>query len=466
MQTEWREISSGTVDMKPASTSAGASIVGRFTSWLRQMFLPTNYPQSVHVSYLPYHILQFLEGIVGTVVGVLCNQALLVSVGISAEGSILGAVAVQWIIKDGAGEIAKLWFIRRYSPFFDSHPKTFNLIGSGFVLLGSGLQIAALLIPPTLENFLLCAAGGNVFKMVGGAIWLTCHIKFIRLFSKQGNMGDVAAKAESQGSVSQLLGYGVGVGLLAVSQSPAYLYSVFAVAAPLHLVTIAYMLRVATFELLTLPRLTFLAKDYAAGAGRPESEEERNLLFSLPSLAELERREEIGFYGEFFKHKEDNYLELAPKLEDIIASPTPATRETWDACVEAFNNNPYLLYPHMAADGTCKIAAFYRPSITTDNILRSALHAAFLERHIARVQASKDGPLEALGSREVLDPVLAKSQEWTTLHYLEFKNMLTDSGWQTDEIAFADRGRRVLWGSATHTQPPPPAPLSASSIEK
>ena len=66
-----------------------------------------------------FHVLQFLECIFGTVVGVLCNQALLVSVGVSAEGSILGALAVQWFIKDGAGEVAKLWFIRRFSPYFD-----------------------------------------------------------------------------------------------------------------------------------------------------------------------------------------------------------------------------------------------------------------------------------------------------------------------------------------------------------
>jgi hypothetical protein len=69
--------------------------------------------------YMPYHLLQFAESIVGTLVSVLCNQALLVSVGVSAEGSIFGAVAVQWIIKDGAGEVAKLFFIRRFSPYFD-----------------------------------------------------------------------------------------------------------------------------------------------------------------------------------------------------------------------------------------------------------------------------------------------------------------------------------------------------------
>ena len=102
-------------------------------------------------------------------------------------------------------------------------------------------------------------------------------------------MGDVAAKAESQGSVSQLLGYGAGIGLLAVSQSAAYLYSIFAVIAPIHLAITAYMLRVATFELLTLPRLTWLSKEYASGKGRSE-ENEQILPYSLPSLGELERR--------------------------------------------------------------------------------------------------------------------------------------------------------------------------------
>lgn len=136
---EWREVHEGAPGAGLA-VSTRSSVFGRMAAGLRQMFLPTNYPQSVHpsyvlhrqlwlpnidgfifdrVRYLPYHVLQFAESIVGTLVSVLCNQALLVSVGVSAEGSIFGAVAVQWIIKDGAGEIAKLFFIRRFSTFFD-----------------------------------------------------------------------------------------------------------------------------------------------------------------------------------------------------------------------------------------------------------------------------------------------------------------------------------------------------------
>lgn len=47
---EWREISNGEGEGRAVSTSTSASFTGRFTSWLRQMFLPTNYPQSVHHS--------------------------------------------------------------------------------------------------------------------------------------------------------------------------------------------------------------------------------------------------------------------------------------------------------------------------------------------------------------------------------------------------------------------------------
>lgn len=111
----------------------------------------------IHVRYMPFHVLQFFETTLATITSVLCNQALLTSVGVSAEGSIFGAVAVQWIIKDGAGEVAKLFFIRRFSPYFDSHPKTVTLLGEALGCLGSGLQIATVLVAPTPSNFLLCA---------------------------------------------------------------------------------------------------------------------------------------------------------------------------------------------------------------------------------------------------------------------------------------------------------------------
>ncbi|CAL1716942.1 unnamed protein product [Somion occarium] len=433
---EWKEekaidadVTNGTPQAVSSPMMSGA--VGRMKSWFMQMFLPTNYPHSVHRSYAPYHILQFVETTLGTLVSVLCNQALLSSVGVSAEGSIFGAVAVQWIIKDGAGEIAKLFFIRRFSPYFDSHPKTFNLLGEGAVALGSGLQIATLLINPTPVNFLICAAGGNIFKLIGNAIWLTTHIKFVRYFSQQGNTGDVAAKEESQASVAQLLGYSAGIGLLTFSHSPAYLYSIFFLSVPVHLLVTTYMLQLTTFELLTVPRLSWLAGQYAK---KQDGKAERGVV----DLAEVEKLKTTGLFGEFYKRKRDRYVSLAPKLEDVVVS-NPLDRSKWTACAEAFHGEKYLLYPP-PAHSRKPISAFYDPSASVDDMLRSILHAAHLHELLS------NQPHEANDAN--LRPMLAESATWTNKSFPDFKSQLEANGWKTEEICSADHGRRVSWQSA------------------
>ena len=144
-------------------------------------------------------------------------------------------------------------------------------------------------------------------------------------------MGDVAAKSESQGSVGILAGYAAGVGLLTVSHSAPYLYTIFALAIPIHLLITQWMLRAAAFELLTLPRLTYLARDFASCAGRPEAEG------GILTLQELEDRNVLGPFGEYFKTEEDKYVQIAPTLEDTVSPKDSGARTRWEACVEAFS---------------------------------------------------------------------------------------------------------------------------------
>ncbi|KAI0955649.1 hypothetical protein AcV7_006259 [Taiwanofungus camphoratus] len=423
---EWRELATPSQQQDQAVLSRG-SLTGKFSSWLRQMFLPTNYPQSVHRSYLSFHVLQFFETTLGTVVSVLCNQALLESVGVSAEGSIFGAVAVQWIIKDGAGEVAKLFFIWKFSPYFDSHPKTFTLFGETIVAVGSGLQIGTLLVNPSPGNFLLCAAGGNVFKLIGYAIWFTTHIKFIRYFSQQGNMGDVAAKDESQTSIAQLVGYAAGIGLLTVSHSASYLYSLFFLMSPVHLAMTACMMRVATFEHLTLPRLSLLANAYVR-------DDEK----WLPSLRELEAAGRTGLFGEFYHRKQDRYVWLGPRVADVVGPNSERDPVQWDICTNVFQDENYLLYP-TASSCNSPIAVFYHPEATADDMLRSMLNASRL-RHYFLAGTFSDR------SAESLQAALADSHSWTARNFASFRQKLEEKGWRTDEIGFADHGNRLLWG--------------------
>lgn len=154
-------------------------------------------------------------------------------------------------------------------------------------------------------------------------IWFTTHIKFIRYFSEQGNDGDVAAKDESQASIAQLAGYAAGISLLTFSHSPAYLYSIFFLAVPLHLTMTAYMMRGATFELLTLPRASYLAQTYASDG-------------EVGSLDDLDNDAATGLFGEFYKHKNDRWLTLAPRVSDVLSSSSDVDRSTWQVCSRVF----------------------------------------------------------------------------------------------------------------------------------
>ncbi len=84
------------------------------------------------------------------------------------------------------------------------------------------------------------------------------------------------------------------------------------------------MLRVATFELLTLPRLSHLADEFVGNR-------------EVVSLKQLEAEKKTGLFGEFYKRKENAYVSLTPRLEDIITTDSLKDRRIWDACMHAFD---------------------------------------------------------------------------------------------------------------------------------
>jgi hypothetical protein len=75
------------------------------TKLLKRTFLPAGYPHSVHSSYLRIHAWQFLETCASSII--ICVEATATAAGV--------AVAANWALKDGIGEIGKLLFVNRYS---------------------------------------------------------------------------------------------------------------------------------------------------------------------------------------------------------------------------------------------------------------------------------------------------------------------------------------------------------------
>ncbi|KAJ1562520.1 hypothetical protein HK405_011139 [Cladochytrium tenue] len=132
----WRWRDDNETDADTAQRRALRLLPRPARAWLRATFLPVGFPASVHSAYVHFHWLQAVETYLWSTVSVLCSQSMLASLGLAdaaastsvSDAATAGTVAVgiRRVLKDGFGEIGKLFVIRRFAGSFDSHPKTWK----------------------------------------------------------------------------------------------------------------------------------------------------------------------------------------------------------------------------------------------------------------------------------------------------------------------------------------------------
>lgn len=161
-------------------------------------FLPAKYPKSVCSSYSSYATYCFLGSIAGSAGMVLSTQALLVAVGVGTQSAAPMAAALNWVMKDGVGQLGGVLFasqlgsggmdmeywrikfrrkqqssppkkIRRGGNFqqgtADSNPKRWRMVAALALDLSTLLEICTPMMGP--EWFLPCASVANIGKNVG-----------------------------------------------------------------------------------------------------------------------------------------------------------------------------------------------------------------------------------------------------------------------------------------------------------
>jgi hypothetical protein len=188
-------------------------------------------------------------------------EALLHSVGASspvASGS--AAVAIEWTITDGFGEIGKLIIIQQYAYLFDSLPKTAKLFGEFCSILGAASHLTTIFLP---KYFLLFASLGYCLRGIYISIWIASHTIFNNyLAMKDNNMGDLYAKDDSQISLAHILGLAGGIGILSYSNSPMTLVTVYVLFSLLQIIMTVTLIRSADYEILNMPRMRLVAHEF------------------------------------------------------------------------------------------------------------------------------------------------------------------------------------------------------------
>lgn len=172
--------------------------------------LPVGYPHSVHPNFLPFSAWNFAQSVSGSANGVLATQCLLVGLGLAASsnGTLALAATLNWILKDGLGQLGGILFVARYGSNFDRDAKRYRLLASAMMSLASFFEM---LVPVMPTLFLPIAACANVCKNVAWMGMSATKAQIHRHFSRIDNLGDLTGKAASLNTTASLAGTGLGV---------------------------------------------------------------------------------------------------------------------------------------------------------------------------------------------------------------------------------------------------------------
>eukprot|EP00288_Rhodomonas_lens_P006399 CAMPEP_0177744710 /NCGR_PEP_ID=MMETSP0484_2-20121128/29909_1 /TAXON_ID=354590 /ORGANISM="Rhodomonas lens, Strain RHODO" /LENGTH=423 /DNA_ID=CAMNT_0019259267 /DNA_START=271 /DNA_END=1542 /DNA_ORIENTATION=- len=228
-------------------------------------FLPKNYQTSVPPSYFTYSKWYSIGAIANSASLVLSTQSMLYAVGLGA-GAIPVAAALNWVLKDGLGQLGGILFTSYVNNRFDADPKRWRMVAALILDLSSFLEAATPLFPALFLPFAaLGNAGKNISWLAASATRASVHVSF----AQRSNLSDLTGKAGSQGVLCSLLGTTLGVSLSPLlGTSPYTIIPALAVFSAVHLFCMHKALKSVALNTLNTQALDIVTARYIASGGR------------------------------------------------------------------------------------------------------------------------------------------------------------------------------------------------------
>ncbi|OMO70223.1 hypothetical protein CCACVL1_19055 [Corchorus capsularis] len=384
-------------------------MVQEVMSFVRSYVVPEGFPDSVTPSYVPYMTWRALKHFFGGAMGVFTTQTLLNSVGVSRNTATSGAVAINWILKDGAGRVGKMLFARQGKKF-DYDLKQLRFAGDLLMELGAGVELATAAVP---HLFLPLACAANVAKNVAAVTSTSTRTPIYKAFAKGENIGDVTAKGECVGNIADLLGTGLSI---MISKKNPSLVATFA------LLSCGYVFssyrEVRSVVLHTLNRARFsVAVDSFLKTGQ------------VPSLQEGNMQETICN----FPWLKDGPVVLGSRFKDAFQDPG-----AYLALEPLFEKERYMV-TYNPSKG--KVYALLKDQAKSDDILKAAFHAHVLLHFIQSSNSSRTssrrqqehGHSNLIPTTTDLEAYIADSCKMVSTSYGPFKDKAAEQGWRMSE---------------------------------
>lgn len=192
---------------------ASLNITNTIQENMLKHFLPTDYPNSVDKGYKEFASYCFLANVCGSTAMVLSTQTLLLAVGVGSASSAPMAGALNWVMKDGIGQLGGVLFASRITSnatgnTIDKDPKRWRMVSALSMDGATLLEICSPLVP---GYFLPIASIANIGKNIGFLTASASRAALHQSLAMRDNLGDITAKAGSQSIAASLVGTGVGI---------------------------------------------------------------------------------------------------------------------------------------------------------------------------------------------------------------------------------------------------------------
>ncbi|VAH19315.1 unnamed protein product [Triticum turgidum subsp. durum] len=399
-------------------------------SFIRSYVVPEGFPDSVTPSYVPYMTWRALKHFFGGAMSVFTTRALLNSVGVSQSRATSGAVAINWILKDGAGRVGKMLFARQGKKF-DYDLKQLRFSGDLMMELGAGIELATAAFP---QLFLPLACMANVVKNVAAVTSTSTRTPIYKAYAKGENIGDVTAKGESVGNIADLLG--TGMSILMSKRNPSLVAS-FAVLSCGYLLSSYQEVRSVVLNTLNTARFT-VAVDSFIKTGHVPSLKEGNLEETIFNPPWRHQPVAIGSrFGEAFQEPA-SFVATRPLFEDerYIVTYNPA------------KDKVYALLKDQAKQDDILKAAFH--SVLQAHVLLHFINASHANLKARKRMNSDQGSYHYVNPNPLNMDFLAHIEESckiVTSSYGVFKRKAREQGWIMSD-SLLNPGRARLCGVA------------------
>jgi hypothetical protein len=342
---------------------------------------------------------------------VLSTQSLLFAmnaVDVSGDGAAASVVvptaaaaaALNWVMKDGLGQLGTLLVAGRFGSRVDAHPQLWYAAAGVMLEFSLATELASPLFP---AHFVVAGAAASTCK---GMSWLAgggAQAALLLSLAGRNNMGDLAAKGGAQATAASLLGTAAGIGFSAACHgNHTAMVIACATVLPLHLLSVWRCAAAVPLQTVSPGLAVLLADAFWAGS------------VPAPQPGLTMRLRARGLFS----------ISALPAV-------TPTT-EDLRTLAAVYTGERYMLRPEAGRTGAeARGAVVLHAQATDRDVVQAALQLAWLRRAAVGAAASPE--------------VLAESLRLARASTGAFLNAAKAAGWHMERLV-ATSGARVIWG--------------------